>query len=186
MNNDQNDDELGITVTDDFFINQSGTATSPIDAIVEGLQDIHGSSDAKINVLCQVNDSFKNETSIMQVYYQDQTIRSRTAGAANRSRGNANSKSRSRIIFFKSDSKFSKNKKNHNSQSPISSIISKSPIIHKSLRTKMKKAVMEDAKQNASRAVQVQKFEEVDCKSNPLKKQQQSQQSCNIFIRMDT
>ena len=52
MNNDQNDDELGITVTDDFFINQSGTATSPIDAIVEGLQDIQGSSDAKINVLC--------------------------------------------------------------------------------------------------------------------------------------
>lgn len=34
------DDECGITVTDDFFINCTGTATSPIDAIVEGLQDL--------------------------------------------------------------------------------------------------------------------------------------------------
>lgn len=121
----------------------------------------------------------------MRVFYQDQTIRSRTAGAANRSRGNANSKSRSRIVFFKSDSKFSKNKKNHNSQSPISCNISKSPIVHKSLRTKIEKVVMADAQQDAPRVVQVQKFEDADAKSNPQKAHQQSQQTCNIFIRVD-
>lgn len=155
-------------MTDDFFINCTGTATSPIDAIVEGLQDLQGSSDAKINLLYHINDSFKNETSIPQIFNQDQTIRSRTAGAANRSRGHANSKSRSRIIFFKSDSKFYKNGKNKGSrsylniQSPISSIISKSPLLHKSISKSLLKNQLVIDVDAENGGVVVQKFEQDD------------------------
>lgn len=74
----------GITVTDEFQFDATGTATSPLDALV----DFQGSSenDNKIN-----DGSFKNETTAP--LNQDQTIRSK-------------SKSRSRILVFKSDSKY--------------------------------------------------------------------------------
>ena len=74
----------GITVTDEFLIDATGTATSPLDALV----DFQGSSENEQ----KINDgSFKNETTAP--LNQDQTIRSK-------------SKSRSRILVFKSESKY--------------------------------------------------------------------------------
>ena len=48
---EQGTEDAGITVTD--VLDGTGTATSPLDALVEGLQDLHGSNP---------NDSFRNET----------------------------------------------------------------------------------------------------------------------------
>lgn len=98
------------------------------------------------------------------MWQQDLTIRSRTAGGANRSRGHANSKSRSRIIFFKSDSKFSKNqgsRSNLKIQSPISSIISKSLLLHKSISRSLHKNQVKFDLDEKAQNVLVEKFERV-------------------------
>lgn len=58
-------------------------------------------------------------------------------------------------------------------------------MIRKSWQAKMKQVAQEEVKKSDPQAMQVQKFEEVEDKDRAPNPPQQSQQNCEILIRMD-